>query len=270
MIARCARPSGMACWSEALKIQARVVCALMLRETRTRFGRTRLGYLWALGEPVAHVAVLAAIAAAAPRHRIPGIDFPVFLIAGIVPWLLFSKTITRLIPAIAANRGLLHYPQVKPIDLLWARSLLELATYLCVFVLLMAGAAALGFDATPEDPLRVLAVFILITAGGTGIGCAVAAASLRFPSVERIVSMVLRPLYFVSGVFFTLEMLPETMLPLLDWNPLLHATDLLRDGYFSAFVSTRADGLYVGAAAIVSLFLGLVAFQVASREIGPA
>ena len=42
----------------ALQTQVRVIQALIIRETRTRFGEARLGYGWALLEPVLHILML--------------------------------------------------------------------------------------------------------------------------------------------------------------------------------------------------------------------
>ena len=42
---------------KALQSQGRVLIALMLREARTRYGRQRAGYLWALVEPMLHIAL---------------------------------------------------------------------------------------------------------------------------------------------------------------------------------------------------------------------
>ena len=42
-------------YKEALITQARVVGALILRETRVRYGRSQLGYLWAFTSPIMYV-----------------------------------------------------------------------------------------------------------------------------------------------------------------------------------------------------------------------
>ena len=42
----------------AAAVQGRVIFALMLREVRTRFGRTQVGYLWALLEPITYIATM--------------------------------------------------------------------------------------------------------------------------------------------------------------------------------------------------------------------
>jgi capsular polysaccharide transport system permease protein len=52
-----------------LGTQGRVVHALIIRETRTRFGDSKLGYGWALLEPIAHILMLSLVFAVLMRHR---------------------------------------------------------------------------------------------------------------------------------------------------------------------------------------------------------
>lgn len=67
---------------QALLTQFQVIHALVIRETRTRFGRHRLGYVWALLEPVIFIAMFAGMYALMDR-RMP-YDLPViaFLVTG--------------------------------------------------------------------------------------------------------------------------------------------------------------------------------------------
>ena len=48
-------------FGERLRTQCRVIQALIVRETRTRFGDAKLGYGWALLEPILHITMLSAI-----------------------------------------------------------------------------------------------------------------------------------------------------------------------------------------------------------------
>jgi tetratricopeptide (TPR) repeat protein len=66
-----------------LRTQARVIQALIIRETRTRFGDSRLGYGWALIEPILHIVLLAAMFSLLMRGRPPiGTHFFVFYFTG--------------------------------------------------------------------------------------------------------------------------------------------------------------------------------------------
>jgi len=54
---------------EMLQTQGRVILALIIRETRTRFGDSKLGYGWALLEPILHILLLSLVFAVMMRGR---------------------------------------------------------------------------------------------------------------------------------------------------------------------------------------------------------
>jgi capsular polysaccharide transport system permease protein len=64
----------------------RVVYALMLRESRTRYGKSDIGYSWALIEPLLQLIILWAIYTAFGRVVPLAASMPVFLVTGILPY----------------------------------------------------------------------------------------------------------------------------------------------------------------------------------------
>lgn len=253
--------------SRSLTIQSRVVWALLLREIKTRFGRHRLGYLWAVLGPCAQVVVMMIVFEVLGRLAPPGLDFPVFLITGIVPWHLFNSTVTRSLSAIDSNRALLVYPRVKPLDLVIARSILEVATYVVVLGLLLALAGALGMQAWPDRPLVIIATMLAVSLLGAGIGAAVAAAQAVAPTTQRLVPLTQRPLFFTSGIFFSAEVMPEPLRGWLLFNPLLHANELMRAGFFASYEGRYADPAYLMAWVLGALFTGLLVQRAFRRRV---
>ncbi len=70
---------------DRLRSQRRVIRALIIRETRTRYAESRLGYGWALIEPVLHIALLSATFAVLMQSRPPiGTHFFVFYYTGLI------------------------------------------------------------------------------------------------------------------------------------------------------------------------------------------
>ena len=76
--------------------QARVVYALALRETRTRFGAHRLGYFWALLEPLFWIITFWGLFRVVNRAAPMGMAVVPFLVTGIVPYELAVKTADRV------------------------------------------------------------------------------------------------------------------------------------------------------------------------------
>ena len=121
--------SRFATFRKGLAGQTEVIMALILRETRTRFGRNRLGYLWALIEPIVVTFTFYGVHVDANRGKPEaGMGLFAFIATGVLPFTLFMNTVTRVADAVTSNKAMLYYPQVRPIELVIARAALEAAT----------------------------------------------------------------------------------------------------------------------------------------------
>ncbi len=244
---------------QALRVQGRVVAALTLRETRSRYGNSKLGFFWALFEPFAHIAVFMAIFSAMGRAIPIGDSMAVFILTGIAPWLLFNNIVTGIMGGVEGNRALLGYPQVMPIDTMISRILLETATIIIIFLLFLVLAINYGFTISIDDFLMILSATGVIIVLAAGVGMINAAIKLYFPSYATIYSALSRPFYFMSGIFFTADFLSPEILDLIDFNPILHIVEWFRTGFYTSFNSNFYDIGYVGTVTIVIFTLGLIA-----------
>ncbi|MBN1141009.1 MAG: ABC transporter permease [Deltaproteobacteria bacterium] len=241
----------------AAKNQAIVVWALMLRETKTLFGRHKLGYLWAPIQVAYNIAIFWVIRDLAGFQPPPGLSTATFLIGGFIPFYLFSEAVGGNLNAVGGNRALLTYPQVLPLDLLAARTLLNGAMYLCVMLILLIAAYGLGYRVTAPNPELILAALSLTLLLGFGLGCLCSALNLMWPTTGRIVPMVVRLLFYVSGLFFSVEASPAYLKNILFYNPLSHLIEWLRDG-FSGYASPFVDPPYVVGFTLAATALGLL------------
>lgn len=240
----------------------RVLHALLLREIKTRFGAFRLGVVWALAEPLAHVVILSVIFGIRSPTTAQGVEFPVFLATGIIPFLLFREMVTRGMTAITSNQSLFSYRQVKPLDTLVARFILEIVIYSAVFLVFMAGAGWLGFDVSVGDPLTLLLVFLALGLFGLGLGALACVLNTALPDAAQVVPIILRPLYFISGIFFSVEAIPAEYRGWLLWNPVLHALEIIRGAWFHAIDTHYGSPLYLALWTGGALSLGLLTFHV--------
>ena len=109
--------------SEALALQGRVLLALMLREARTRYGRTKIGYLWAVLEPSLHTAAFCVMYSCMGRVAPLGGGLPAFLVTGMSTYFGFIRIMDRVDGAYASNAALLSFPVVKIMDVFVGRDL---------------------------------------------------------------------------------------------------------------------------------------------------
>jgi len=139
----------------------------------------------------------------------PGMPILAFLTTGIVPFSLFREAATRCLSAIEANKGLLFYPLVRPLDLVIARAILESVTQIVVMAVLL-GSMALWNGQLRINSWLETAVGLLLAAGlGSSFGLVCCGLSVYSRSVERLFPAFVRPIFWLSAVFHPVESLPR-------------------------------------------------------------
>lgn len=247
--------------------QGEVVFALVLRETRTRFGQHQLGYIWALVEPVVMLLTFWVLFYVA--HRVPphGMDLYGFIATGLAPFLLFSNCANRVAEAINGNKAMLFYPHVQPLDLVIARCILETVTYAVVFIVLMGVRALYIQELEVDDALIVIIGFMMAALLGTTLGLVFCTLAQFSNVVDRARGPFMRPFFWVSGIFFATNDLPVAAREVLLWNPVLHATEYVRSGWFVTYNARYTDAWYVAAWILSMAFVGLSLERVVRRRI---
>lgn len=242
--------------------------ALFLRELQTRFGHYRIGYVWALLEPALNVIFMLILFGAIVKRVLPGIDYTIFLLNGILPYFAFMRSVTQSIPAIEANRGLLSYRNVRPIDTVIARTGLEFVLYFVCYLLLSAVMLWLGFSISFSFIPSLLVYWlclIILTLGMSSIMMVVGELSKE---IGKLVSSFSIILYFMSGAILPLHSVPEQYLNYFMWNPLAHLFELMRHAVSPSYsvVSGTSFGYFL-VCMIVVLFLGLLLNQSLSERL---
>lgn len=219
--------------------------ALIIREQLTRFSGGAFGPLWAYATPVAWIVFVVIsfnlLGRASPLASGPEI----FVATGILPYVLFRQTITSMMRTLIANRYLLYFQPVTTQDILFAAAFVELLNTI-ITSLVIFGAIIMIFGAVaPNDLLTVYVAMGLAWALGASAGSLFAAFGRWSDSVSRAIPLILRPLFWISGIFFIATELPLSAQELFAWNPLFHIIEILREGFFLGYVSSIADPAYV-------------------------
>ena len=237
----------------------RVLRALILREVKGRFSNNYLGYLWLFIEPLLHVVALSVIFSVRGRQVTGDMELPVFILTGIVPYLLWMKIMRGVMGAVNANRGLMNYRRVRPMDGMFARAMLEYLIFYLVFFSLIGLAIWMGFTINFNAPFYLLYVPICIALMAFGLGALFSIPNHLASDFAQIPAFLGRFMYLASGIFFTVDRMPEEVRPYLMWNPLLHAIELIREGFFGGNHVGHGDPAYLGLCSVIIFALGLSA-----------
>lgn len=246
----------------SLQIMIDTVFALMMRELKTRFGSKKLGYFWAIAEPAAQAAFMAILFSLIGRASLSGVSVALFMISGIMPFKFFSKLFPQLANAVSANKSLFTYRQVSPIDPLITRLIIEVVTYIIVFSALLAGMAWLDFEVEMQDFLSFIVINIALILLGLGVGLILCISSTYWEDTAKLIAMIMTPMFFLSGIFFTATMVPQKYHYLLDWNPIFHVIELVRQAMFTSYTTPVGDLGYVAMCALIANATGLILYRV--------
>ena len=213
-----------------LVIQFRVIVALMLFEIRTLYGEAKLGYLWALIKTAFGVLAMLVLRICIHARASHGISIISFLVMGFCIWQIFSQTVTKTMTVIKSNRTFLTFPQIYPLDIILARTFVIIATEVLCGIILLILFACLGFRNTLYVSNLYLLFFSIFgtAAFGVSIGCIVQAIARYFPALVRIVPLILRILFFASGVFFSVSTFSHKFGQWLLYNPVMHFIEMGR------------------------------------------
>jgi capsular polysaccharide transport system permease protein len=243
-----------------LKAHIRVVGALLIREMSTRFGSKPGGYIWAIIDPAGHIAFMSLIFMAITHTPALGKSFPLFFATGYLAFQFYAAMAGFLNGAIKANRTLLSYPNVAPIDTIVARYILQAGTTSVVSFCVL-GVILLTMDQPVylNWPAIIEAAFAA-TVLGLGIGIFNNVATLRFPLYEQVFNIINRPMFLISGVFFLPDALPAPIRDIVLLNPLVHVVMLFRKGFYPEYRAEMMNMTYLYSFALTILFMGLLLF----------
>jgi len=232
-------------FSRGLRIQSRVIGALILREIITRYGRRNLGFLWLLLEPI--IFTVGVVILWNLMHRAHGFTVEVtpFIVTGYSSLLLWRSCSSRGLKAIEPNRSLLHHRPVKIVDIFVARMTLEVSGVTASFILLVSAMVSLNLMSYPKDVFLILNGWLLMSWFSACLGAILGCLSEHFELVERLWHPSSYFLLAVSGTFFMVDWLPTGLQTLVLWVPMVHPIEMMRAGYWGYSTHSHFNIAYI-------------------------
>ena len=244
-----------------------VVHALFLRDVQTRFGTQRLGYFWAILDPLSMIIVFSLVKTALADQSMPGIDYPVFLATGFLTYNFFKAVMNGSMSSFNANRALFAYKQVKPIDTIFSRYILEFLVMIVATTVFICFGLYVGFDIMPKDISMVLIAVLWLGIFAFGIGVLFAVLATFYETFAKVVSFLSTPLFFLSGLLYTVGSLPPLAREVVLYNPVIHFIEMIHGNYFIVLDTQYVDYQYMVYWTLVPLFLGLFFYKKSEKKI---
>ena len=250
-------------------IQKRVIGALLMREIITRYGRNNIGFLWLFVEPLLMTLMILLLWGAARANQYSDLNIIAFTLTGYPLAMMWRNVSNRAIGAINANTSLLYHRNVRVLDTIFARMLLEIAGATIAQIAIVGVLILIGWIPAPADVFYMLMAWLLMAIFAIGLGlviCSIAFKVEAFGKIWGTFSFVMLPL---SGVFFFVSSLPQQTQQYVLWMPMVHGTEMFRQGYFGASVITHESISYIVLCNLVLLLLGFIMVNDFSKGVEP-
>jgi capsular polysaccharide transport system permease protein len=251
----------------AVRIQFRVLHALLMREIITRFGRENLGVLWLVCEPMLFTLGVATLWSAIGVHRDSPIPIVAFAVTGYSSVLMWRNSATRAGAAVEQNKALLFHRNVRVIDVLLTRICLEIAGATASFIVLSLLFIVIGWMPTPVDPLEVVFGWTMLAWFGTCLALLIGAGTAFSNIVERLWHPGAYLLFPISGAAFMVDWLPPDFQKVVLLLPMVHGIEIVREGYFGNAVPSHYNVGYMAMCCLVLSLFALYLVREASRRV---
>lgn len=254
---------------ESLQIQRRVIGALLMREIITRYGRNNIGFLWLFVEPLLMTLFIVLAWKFFHVDQYSDLNIVAFAVTGYPMMMMWRNASSRAIGSISANASLLYHRNVRVLDTILARMLLEIAGATIAQIVIMAALVAVGWMPMPSDVFYMLLAWLLMAFFAVGLGLVICSIAFNFEPFGKIwgtLSFAMMPL---SGAFFFVYTLPPQLREYVLMIPMVHGTEMFRAGYFGSSAVTYESPWFIVLCNLVLLLVGLALVARFSKGVEP-
>jgi ABC-type polysaccharide/polyol phosphate export permease len=271
----------MVSWSEMQQIKEiansrNLLWNLTLRELRSKYRRSVLGWSWSLLNPLAQMAIYTFVfgllfGAKAPTGDPSGVTtYGLYLLTGIIPWGFFALICGVGLQSILSNTNLVRKVAFARESLVLSQVLFCFVQFsiemsLVCLVLLIAGSAVL-----PWLPVTVLLMVLMACFAG-GIALILSVSAVFFRDLPYLWTIINQLWFFATPVIYDPKIIdgkvPDVLQSILHWNP---TAVFIRSFRATTYHGTAPEWRDLGTlflSAAISLVIGFATFNKLKRRL---
>jgi len=192
---------------------------LTWRDIKVRYKQTAIGVIWVILQPLLMMAVFTLFfgkLAKIPSYDIP---YPVFVFCGLLPWQLFTRTLTESTNSLVVNQRLItriYFPRIiVPIS----TTLTAMVDFFIAFIFYVFLMAIFNIGFSPHIIWFPL-FFILLLITALGVGFWLSALNVEFRDVMYTIPFITQFWLFITPVVYPSNMIPEHWRIIYGLNPM--------------------------------------------------
>ncbi len=241
-----------------------LVYFLTWRDVKVRYKQTAIGIAWAVLQPLAMMVVFTLLFGRLAKMPSGGVPYPLFVLAALLPWQLFSRSISESANSLVANQQLLARVYFPRISVPLATTLAATVDFALAVGLLAVFMVAYRVAPTPSMMwLPAFVLLLLITALGAGFW--LSALNIEYRDVIYIVPFLNQLWFFLTPVVYPGGLVPTQWQVLYGLNPMTGVVEGFRWALLGVGEGP-SKMLAVSVLVAVSLFIsGIIWFRQSER-----
>lgn len=224
-----------------------LILLLVKRDIAVRYKRSLLGLLWTLLNPLLTSLVLWFVFINIFSAKLPdGTQFAPYLLAGVLLVTFFIQGFNQAADSIALGSGILMKIYVPPQVFAFAGAVSNAVNFCFGLFALAFISLITGDGISLFFPATILVIFSMLMYV-TGLGLLVSIAYVRYDDTRSIFAILISFMMYLSPIFYPKEILNDTMLVVVNANPLTSFLDVFRYVFSNTGSASWADWAYMGA-----------------------
>jgi ABC-2 type transport system permease protein len=237
-----------------------LIVILAKRDFAVRYKRSFLGLIWSLLNPLLTSLVLWFVFIEIFSARLlDGTQFAPYLLAGVLLVTFFTQGFNQAADSIAQGSGILMKIYVPPQVFAFAGAVSNAVNFCFGLFALAFISVITGDGISMFFPLTVLIILFMLMYV-TGLGLLVSVAYVRYDDTRSIFAILISFMMYLSPIFYPKEILSETMLRIVNINPLTSYLDVFRYVFSNTGSASWGDWVYMSGFSVVILFIGIRSF----------
>lgn len=207
------------------------------RELTERFAGHLGGALWALGHPLITIGVYLFLFGVVFAQKVEAkgmslpLDYSVYMLAGLLPWLMMSEALTKSASAIIGNSNLVKQV-VFPVEILPVKVVLAAVLTQCIFFAALIIYMLARFRGLPATMSLLPLLMLLQAMASAGLAFAISSLACYLRDLREFVTVFCTINFFLMPVVFLPDMVPAMFRPLLFLNPFSYMIWCYQDAIF--------------------------------------
>lgn len=235
-----------------------ILSSLVSKDFKLKYRRSVLGVLWSVLNPLLMMIVLSAVFSSFFRFDIE--NFPLYLILGSTLFTLMADSTTQAMNSIIESSALIKKIRIEKMLFPLEKVLFQLVNY-CLSLIAVA-AVMVFFQVAPTANvvfLPLLLLYVLIFSAG--LGFLLSALVVFFRDIGHLWGVVITAWTYATPLFYPVSILPDWMIPVMDWNPMYHYVTYLRDIALWGITPSLEENLLCFGIGLITLIVGVVVFR---------